>query len=142
MFKRHNGVFLESLTLLFACFALAQMTGPARALDLNALIGFGQSTTSGARYRPETWTPLTVYMTGQGARGTGQLQVTAKHAGRVTTYTRRVALRDGLMNDTANFVLNLHNVTPTGSRASARSISSCWWTGARSLPKNCLFPAP
>ena len=142
VFKRRRGVFLQRLTLLCACFALWQATGSAHALDLDALIGFGQSTTSGARYRPETWTPLTVYMTGQGTRGTGQLQVTAKHAGHVTTYTRRVALRDGLMNDTANFVLNLHNVDPYGQQAINEILVELLVDGRKIASKKLSFPGP
>jgi hypothetical protein len=143
VFKRWNGVFFHRLLpLLFACCALAQVTSPAHALDLDALIGFGQSTTSGARYRPETWTPLTVYMTGQGARGTGQLQVTAKHAGHVTTYTRRVALRDGAMNDTANFVINLHNVDSYGQQSLNEINIELLVDGRKIASKKMAFPGP
>jgi hypothetical protein len=81
----------------------------ARAVDMDVLVGYGQSTTSGARYRPETWTPLTVYLTGQGARGVGQLQVSVRVAEHTTLYTRRVPLKDGAINEAVNFTVQLRN---------------------------------
>lgn len=85
---------------------------PAVAVDMDVLIGFGQSTTSTARYRPETWTPLTVYLTGQGARGVGQLQVSVNTGERSTLYTRRISLPDGALNEVQSFVLRLPSPNP------------------------------
>src|SRR5689334_16048239 len=69
---------------------------PARAeITLDALVGFGQSSASTARYRPETWTPVTIFLTGQGVRGIGQLTVTTRQGQHTRTYTRRVSLHEG-----------------------------------------------
>lgn len=90
------------LPLLLCLFWLCGATA-AHALDIDALVGFGQSTGAGARYRPETATPLTIYLTGQGMRGEGQLQVlvhTSDNDGDHTTiYSRRVTLHEGMIKD-------------------------------------------
>jgi hypothetical protein len=89
--------------------ALSVLTMRARAVDLDVLVGFGQSTTSGARYRPSCWTPVTVYLSGPGARGVGQLQISVSQGGRQTLYTRRVALSEGQLNQAENFAIQLHD---------------------------------
>lgn len=79
----------------------------AAAIDLDVLVGFGQNTTSGARYRPDTWTPITVFLSGQGARGVGQLQLSVRSNGHETLYTRSVPLTDGALNQAENFAVQL-----------------------------------
>lgn len=86
----------------------------ASAVELEALVGFGQSPRLGSRYRPGGWTPLTVYMTGQGTSGVGQLQVIVNNGQRKTVYTRRVSLRDGAMNEAESFVVLFQNPDPYG----------------------------
>ncbi len=85
------------------------IVSPAYAVDLDALIGFGQSTTAGAKYRPDSWTPLTVYLSGAGVSGAGQLQVSLKVGDRTTVYTRQVSLREGALNDVQSFALPLYS---------------------------------
>jgi hypothetical protein len=46
---------------------------------------------------------------GQGVRGMGQLQVTLQNGRELTTYTRRVPLSEGTVNDIQRFALNLTN---------------------------------
>ena len=111
---RHVASFLPLLCcLLFGLTPLA-----AHAIDMDVLIGFGQNANGSSRYRPDAWTPLTVYLSGQSTKGTGQLQITLDLAGRVTTYTRRILLRDGTMNQAEGFVLNLHNIELYGQSIS------------------------
>jgi hypothetical protein len=100
--------------LLLVAGSLALMAGRAGAVELDALVGFGQSTTAGARYRPDTWTPLTVYITGQGVHGVGQLQVSVRQGERKSIYTRRVPLREGALNEAESFAINLYPVNPYG----------------------------
>jgi hypothetical protein len=95
--------------LTLVAFALGAFAPAARAVDMDTLIGFGQSTTSGARYRPDTWTPLTVYLTGQGVRGVAQLQVSVRVAEHTTIYTRPTPLKDGPINEALNFTIRLNN---------------------------------
>ena len=38
-------------------------------VTLDARIGFGQSAPAASRYRPGSWTPITIYLGGQGGRG-------------------------------------------------------------------------
>src|SRR5579871_1520309 len=83
---------LLALLCLF-CLLLAAAR-PAAALDLDALVGFGQSASSIARYRQGTWNPLTVYITGPGVNGNAQLHVLVRTGDQTTTYTRQVSLRD------------------------------------------------
>ncbi|HLK56829.1 MAG TPA: hypothetical protein VKU00_09705 [Chthonomonadaceae bacterium] len=78
----------------------------AKAVDIDALIGFGQGGISRSYYRIDSWTPLTVYLTGQGVHGAGQLQVTVDNDGRTTVYTRPVSMREGFLKEaqTVSFV--------------------------------------
>src|SRR5690349_18107448 len=73
-------------SLLLALLALA-LPRPAYAdIALDARIGFGQSQSGTSRYRPGSWTPVTVHLSGQGARGVGQLTVTVHQSGHATAY--------------------------------------------------------
>lgn len=95
------------LTFVFARFAHAEVA-------LDARIGFGQSAAGASHYRPGTWTPITIYLTGQGARGIGQLTVTVHQGGRTTAYTRKISLREGQLNEAVNFVFEFLPVTANG----------------------------
>ena len=105
-----RGRQIASLSVLLAVLALT----PAKSADadvvLDARIGFGQSATGASRYRPGSWTPVTVYLTGQGARGVGQLTVTVHQSGHATAYTRKVSLHDGPLNDAYNFVFDFRPI--------------------------------
>lgn len=115
--KRPCGALLRStLPLLLWLGALLFPTGQAGAVEIDALVGFGQSAALGSRYRPDSWTPLTVYLTGQGMSGVGQLQVTVKNGDRTTVYTRRVPLREGTLNETQSFVVLTRSPDPWGYR--------------------------
>src|SRR4051794_5036672 len=99
------------LTLLLV---LATMTASklGRAdIALDARIGFGQSAPAASRYRSGSWTPITIYVTGQGARGVGQLTVTVRQNGHATAYTRRVSLRDGPLNEAYPFVFDFRPIS-------------------------------
>lgn len=104
--------------LLFGLLTLAGMgiemeiPVPAKAIDLDARIGFGQGTAGASKYRPETWTPLAVYLTGPGMSGTGQLQVAVHIADRTLLYARRITLHEGEMNSVETFALALRNSDP------------------------------
>jgi hypothetical protein len=76
---------------------------PARAVDLDVVVGFAQAPGMPARYRPDSWTPVTVLLHGAGANGQAVLQLHASFAGRSTLYTRRFALRDGPVNQIERF---------------------------------------
>src|SRR5579871_4084858 len=102
-------LLLRFATCLIALLLSAASLGPARSLEMDTLIGFGQSTNGAAHYRPESATPLTVYLTGQGARGVGQLQVSVRVGEHTTIYTRRVPLKDGPINESVNFTVHLRN---------------------------------
>src|SRR4051794_599620 len=85
------------LFLIFALPALFALASPRPAsadVALDARIGFGQSQPGTSRYRPGSWTPVTIYLTGQGARGLGQLTVTVRQSSHATSYTRKVSLHD------------------------------------------------
>jgi hypothetical protein len=77
---------------------------PARAVEIQTLVGFGQGPPEQARYRPESWLPLTVFLAGSSAGG-AQLQVTVPHGRRAVTYTRRVSLSENLSREPYHFVL-------------------------------------
>jgi hypothetical protein len=89
--------------LLMLCALLAG-AGRAGAVDIDGLIGFGPGSGLPSRYRPDTWTPVTIYLGGQGVNGVGQLQLSATFQGRTTLYTRRVPLHDGPLNEALHFV--------------------------------------
>ena len=99
--------FLASSTLLIASFLIGFSATTAKAqLNVNARVGFGQNAPNVSRYRPDTWTPVTVYLTGQASRGTGQLNVTVHQGQRNTTYSRRISLNDGPLNETYSFAFD------------------------------------
>jgi hypothetical protein len=89
------------------CLALSAHR--AAAVDLDALIGFGPAPTLSSHYRPDDWTPVTVYLTGQGVSGVGQLQVTVRSGERAVVYARRVPLHEGALDETAHFVVILRS---------------------------------
>jgi len=105
--RRAAGRITGLLLLLAGSLLLAAQR--AHAVDLDTLVGFGQSITSSARYRPDTWIPLTVYLTGQGVRGVGQLQVSVRQGEQTTLYTRRVSLHEGVLNEAESFVIYLRS---------------------------------
>ena len=94
----------------FAALALLLLLAAQSAVSadvaLDARIGFGQSQTGTSRYRPGSWTPITIYVTGQGGRGTGQLTVTVNQNGHATAYTRKISLHDGPLNEAYSFVFD------------------------------------
>lgn len=96
----------------FFCFsfllALTLCGGSAHAAQIEAIVGFGMKATD-ARYRDDSWTPVTVFLTGPGARGVGQVKVSARVGSRLTHYIRRVPLRDGNLNETVRFTVLLRN---------------------------------
>src|SRR5690348_10692183 len=87
--------------LVRAIAAILLLTVPAasRAIDIDAIVGFGLTTGSRSVFRQDTWTPIAVYLTGQSVSGVGQLQVSVVHGDRSTVYARRVTLREGLLKD-------------------------------------------
>ena len=103
--KMRTLVFISPLLFAFSLFVLVQNQAVAQ-MNLDARIGFGQSAMTSSRYRSETWTPITVYLTGQSVRGTGQLSVTVHHGSRNTVYSRRVALNEGPINETYSFAFD------------------------------------
>lgn len=99
--------FFASSTLLLAFFLIGFSAASAKAqLNVDARVGFGQNAPNVSRYRPDTWTPVTVYLTGQASRGTGQLNVTVHQGQRNTTYSRRIALNDGPLNEAYSFAFD------------------------------------
>jgi hypothetical protein len=107
-FTRSGFPFPSSLFPLPFSLCLLLSADRANAVDIEAMVGFGQGAPATARYRPDTWTPLTVFLTGQGVRGQGQLQVTVRVGDHATTYTRRVSLQEvPNLNEAESFVLQL-----------------------------------
>lgn len=101
---RHTAAPFGLLTSLCMLLCLCGTSRTARAdITLDTLVGFGQNASSGARYRPDSWIPVTVYVGGQGMRGVGQLQLQVREGERTTTYTKRVSLHDGPLNEVVNF---------------------------------------
>ncbi len=112
---RHIVAPFGLLTSLFALLCLCGNVRTAHAdITLDTLVGFGQNAVSGSRYRPNTWTPVTVYVGGQGMRGTAQLQLLIRQGERTTNYTKRLALHDGPLNEVANFTVQLESPTRWG----------------------------
>src|SRR4051812_16407280 len=87
-----------ALFLLFLLFGLFSVDPAAADVAVDARIGFGQSASGASHYRPGSWTPITIYLTGQGVRGVGQLTVTVHQAGHAIAYTRKISLHDGPLN--------------------------------------------
>ena len=139
---KHGHYVLTALLIVITCAALTMNSRPAHALDLDALLGFGQSTTSGARYRPDSWTPLTVYLTGQGMHGEGQLQIMVRHGGHSSTYTRRIALREGAFNTATNFVIDLHSTDYYGQQSVSDINISLLADGRKLASKRLALPGP
>ncbi len=112
---RHPAAPFGLLTSLFALLCLCGTVRTAHAdITLDTLVGFGQNAVSGSRYRPDSWTPITVYIGGQGMRGTGQLQLLIRQGERTTNYTKRISLHEGTLNDVANFTVQLRSPTQWG----------------------------
>ncbi len=101
---------LPAAMLLLALTALLLPESASADIALDARIGFGQSQSGSSRYRPGSWTPVTIYLTGQGARGVGQLTVTVRQSGHTTAYTRKISLHDGPLNEAYNFVFDFRPV--------------------------------
>ena len=101
---------LPAAMLLLALTALLLPESASADIALDARIGFGQSQSGSSRYRPGSWTPVTIYLTGQGARGVGQLTVTVRQSGHTTAYTRKISLHDGPLNEAYNFVFDIRPV--------------------------------
>ncbi|MCS6777914.1 MAG: hypothetical protein RMJ43_09835 [Chloroherpetonaceae bacterium] len=87
--------------LLFSVLVLLP-AGRAQSIQIDALLGFGSSPES-AFYRAGCWTPLTIYLSGEGIRGVGQVQVVVRDWQTVTRYVRRVSLQEGPINETVRF---------------------------------------
>jgi len=101
-------IFRSRLAIALAfLWALAVPRAAYAEIQLDARIGFGQSQAATSRYRPGTWTPITIYLSGQGPHGTGQLTVKLRRNGHTTAYTRKIALHDGPLNEAYNFVMDL-----------------------------------
>lgn len=83
--------------LILTCAAQAEV-------QMDARVGFGQSAVNLAKYRLDTWTPVTIYLSGQGARGIGQLKLIERHGSRTFTYTRHISLHEGPLNEAQGFV--------------------------------------
>ncbi|MCW3052752.1 MAG: hypothetical protein JWN14_1922 [Chthonomonadales bacterium] len=112
---RHNAAPFGLLTSLFALLCLCGTVRAAHAdITLDTLVGFGQNAVSGSRYRPDTWTPITIYVGGQGMRGTGQLQLLVRQGAHTTNYTRRISLHDGPLNEVVNFTVQLDSPLRNG----------------------------
>ena len=101
---------LPAALLLLALMALLLPVSASADIALDARIGFGQSQSGSSRYRPGSWTPVTIYLTGQGARGVGQLTVTVRQSGHATAYTRKISLHDGPVNEAYYFVFDFRAV--------------------------------
>ena len=105
-----RALFVRAVCLLLLAVAgLGSAALPARALDLDAMLGVGQNPKMVARYRYGDWTPLAVYLSGPGMRGVGQLQVSVRMGDRTTLYTRPVSLREGAMNEVETFAVMLRD---------------------------------
>ena len=132
--------------LCAAALLTTAASSPAHAVDIDALIGFGQSTTAGAKYRPDTWTPLTVYLTGAGVSGAGQLQVSLKMGDNTTVYTRQVSLREGALNDVQSFALPLssdNNYMMRGMNSGATEVAiQLLVDGRKVAEKKLALPSP
>lgn len=119
---RHTALPFGLLTGLFVLLCLCGTGRTASAdITLDTLVGFGQNANSGARYRPDTWTPVTIFVGGQGVRGTGQLQLEVRQGERSTTYTKRISLHDGSLNEVANFTIQL--VSPNQLTGGSNALS-------------------
>lgn len=105
-FPPGSGALLRRLGCFVLVLSALLLLGPERAaaVDLDALVGFGPGSSLPSRYRPNTWTPLTVYLTGTGVNGVGQLQLAVRIGERTTLYTRRVPLHEGALNEQQRFV--------------------------------------
>jgi hypothetical protein len=102
-------LLIRSLSALLVGGLCLAGSGRARAVELDAQIGFGPGSGLPSRYRPNSWTPVTIYLTGQGVNGVGQLQLSVRSGDRETIYVRRVPLHDGVLNETEHFVFLQHN---------------------------------
>ena len=100
-------------SLLAVCATLvAASILPARAAQIDAMVGYGFKPET-TKFRSGSFTPLTVFLSGQGVRGVGQIQVTVRNGSENTTYTRRVPLTDGNLNEIQRFTLDFRNSDPS-----------------------------
>ena len=130
-FTMYSGLSLSCIKPLLCrltnvCAATALLCSlpvASRAVDIDAIIGFGQSVPSRAVYRPETCTPVTVYLTGAGVKGECQLQVLVRNADQVATYSRRITLPEGQIKEarTEGFVFRLNPLDYSMGRMSSTS---------------------
>src|SRR4051812_5715866 len=102
--------------------ALMLYGGGARAAQIDGIVGFGLNAND-ARYRDSSWAPVTIFLTGPGARGVGQLQVTVHTGQRVANYMRRVPLRDGNLNEVVRFTVLLNDGDPFGNYPNRGSVN-------------------
>lgn len=110
-----------TLPFVLCIISVVFLQSRSRAVDIDALIGFGQSVSSRSLYRPVTATPLTVYLTGSGVKGQGQLQVSVRTNDRTATYSRKISLTDGAIKEAhaEGFVFQLQPVEFRMGRNSA-----------------------
>jgi hypothetical protein len=94
---------------VFLTLALCALVGQARAADLDAMVGFGVSVPAAARYRMNAWVPITVYITGAGVAGVGQLQLAVASGSSRALYTRRVPLHEGPLDEVVGFTVLLRD---------------------------------
>ncbi|MCW3094726.1 MAG: hypothetical protein JWL77_344, partial [Chthonomonadaceae bacterium] len=138
---RHTAAPFGLLTSLFALLCLCGTLRTAHAdITLDTLVGFGQNAVSGSRYRPDTWTPITVYVNGQGMRGIGQLQLLIRQGERTTNYTRRISLHDGPLNEVANFTVHLQSPTQWGGSTGLSIQAQLLIDGRKVAEKRAALP--
>lgn len=101
-----RGSLLTAVGLLLLSLVI-NLTSRANAVEIDALIGFGQGSTIKGYYRPQTWTPLTVFVTGAGVSGRARVQVHLINETYSTTYVRDIDLPDGNVNVATGFTLDL-----------------------------------
>lgn len=120
----------ESSSFAVACrlhvaAALLLMASAANAIDMDVLLGFGSLSTPNIAYRSNGWTPLSVFLTGNGVRGVGQLQVIVSRSGNSVIHTRRVPLREGALNEVVPFVISVQDSSsgPFGGAAAPTDVT-------------------
>lgn len=132
---------LVPLAIVACVILLLALGGRARAVEIDGLIGFGQSTAGGAHYRPNTWTPVTVYLTGPSVHGRGQLQLHLRSSGYQTVYTRDIDLPDGNINVAENFAVDLSNNPMLGAGMNVTAIEAVLFVDGRKRASR-LFALP
>ncbi|HEV2471699.1 MAG TPA: hypothetical protein VGS41_03475, partial [Chthonomonadales bacterium] len=98
--------YLLNLLLALTCGSLISLAGnrSAAAIQLDAVLGFG-ARGGPAYYGPDTWIPLTIFVSGASGPGDAQLQVQYSDSSFTTIYTRRVTLVNGANDAAFGFVL-------------------------------------